>query len=364
MLSVIGVVLSGCSSPSGSTRSTGPSTVAPPTRSIPALTTSAPPRSSSPLTSGSEIATGTLVPFRTVAVGSASNRRFGLISPAGSDPFGKAVTDSVIAQTKAAGADLIQCDPGDDETLVLDCARRMATQQVDGWIVLQPGDLGESLCAVGPVDVPMIAVAASPVGCQTAGVGADDRQAGYLIGAQLGEVSRTRSHCVPDAVLILTAGVNEAVSTQRVDGIRAGYAISCPGPIAHEQLLEAGTQDRAYQAFISAITALPDDAEILVAAVNDGAALGVAAAIPEIRSTHVALVGIGADQRARCEIRANPSWIGDAALFPDRYGDVAVPALLDALAGHQIPRIMYVPTTFVTAATIGQFYDGTECPGS
>jgi len=30
----------------------------------------------------------------------------------------------------------------------------------------------------------------------------------------------------------------------------------------------------------------------------------------------------------------HPQLIGDAALFPDRYGDVAVPALLDVLHGR------------------------------
>ncbi len=78
----------------------------------------------------------------------------------------------------------------------------------------------------------------------------------------------------------------------------------------------------------------------------------------------MSLAGIGADQRARCEIRANPSWIGDAALFPDRYGEVAVPALLDAEQGQEIPSTMYIQTTFLTADTLALFYDVADCPAS
>ena len=307
---------------------------------------------------------GTVVPFRTVAPGTSVGKRLGLISPAGSDPFGTAVTDSILAQVDAAGADLIRCDPGDDESLVLDCARRMATQKVDGWIVQQPGDLGPALCAAGPSGVPLITVAAPPVSCQSAGVGADDQQAGFLVGQALGRIARSRSHCVPDAVVIVANSATGTVSAQRVEGITAGYAASCPGPIPNERTVDAGTQDLSYAAFTSAITSLPDDAEILVAAVNDGAALGVAAAIPDARAGHVSLAGIGGDQRARCEIMANPDWIGDAALFPDRYGEVAVPVLLDALQGHAVPRTIYVPTTFVTAVTMAHFYDVADCPGS
>ena len=74
------------------------------------------------------------------------------------------------------------------------------------------------------------------------------------------------------------------------------------------------------------------------------------------------MAAIGAEEPARCEITANPRWIGDAALFPDRYGEVAVPALFDALQGQEIPRNMYIETTFVTADSLGDYYDITDCP--
>ncbi|MEP6561806.1 MAG: sugar ABC transporter substrate-binding protein, partial [Nakamurella sp.] len=86
-----------------------------------------------------------------------------------------------MTQLRAAGAELISCDPGADPTLAVDCARRLATQQVDGWITVQPGNLGAALCGVGPQGVPLIAIAAS-INCQTSEVGADDERAGFLAG--------------------------------------------------------------------------------------------------------------------------------------------------------------------------------------
>jgi hypothetical protein len=127
-------------------------------------------------------------------------------------------------------------------------------------------------------------------------------------------------------------------------------------------IVDAGTQGRAYDAFTAALTTIPTDDDILVAVVNDSAALGVIAATPDVRSARVRVSSIGADQRARCEMVANPLWVGDAALFPDRYGEVAVPALFDALAGRSVPGMLFVQTAFVTAATLPDYYPVADCP--
>jgi ribose transport system substrate-binding protein len=273
------------------------------------------------------------------------------------------VTDSIAAQVQAAGAELISCDPGANPTLVLDCARRLATQQVDGWITVQPADTGEAVCAAGPHDAPLIAIAAAPVSCETAEVGADDRQAGFLAGMELGRTSRLRGGCTDDILVILTNSATPTASAQRTDGIRGGFSSQCPGTLTEEVLLDAASQDDGYQAFSNAVAALPDDADILLAAVDDGAALGAVAAIPGDRAEHVTMAAIGGEQRARCQIIADPQWIGDAALFPDRYGEVAVPALLDSLRGQEIPRNMFIATEFLTADSLPDFYDVADCPG-
>lgn len=361
---VVGLLVSGCSGRSGGNP---PQTGRPTGPTAPTTTTTAAPtaRTTATVTSGTVTSSrppGTVVPFGTVAPHGAVGKRVGLIAPAGSDPFGKAVTDSVVGQVKAAGADLVSCDPGEDLSLVLDCARRMATEHVDGWIAVQPGDLGQALCDAGPLNVPLITVAATPGTCQTGSVGADDEQAGFLVGQALGRTPRNRTNCEHSALVIVGDSASGNVSTERIAGIRRGFTTECPQQVNSPQVLDAGTQDRAYDAFSAALTAVPTDTDVLVAAVNDGAALGVVAAVPPSRSAHVVVAAIGADQRARCEIVANPVWIGDAALFPDRYGDVAVPALLDAMRGRSVPVNMYVPSTFVTSGTLGHFYDVSDCP--
>src|ERR1700712_5291839 len=101
MLCLVGTLLSGCSSGSGGDIGTSAPTGIGSTTAVSVRPSPAP--SSSPASPQTPPTTGVVVPFQTVAPGSAIGKRFGLVSSAGSDPFGKAVTDSVVAQVSAAG---------------------------------------------------------------------------------------------------------------------------------------------------------------------------------------------------------------------------------------------------------------------
>lgn len=314
--------------------------------------------------SATALPTGVTVPFRSVARASAAGKRIGLIGPTAADSFGKAVTDSVSTQLDTAGAAVIRCDSGDDATLVLDCARRLDTQHVDGWIAVQAGNLGDALCAAGPPGVPFFAVEDAPVGCQTGWVGADDHRAGQLVGAALGRSARSNAGCAVAALIVLTDSSHDLVSSARAEGIKDGFAQQCPEATAEPTTLDAGTNTRLDTKFRTAINAVPPDVPILVASVNDAAALAVAAAVPAGRTNRIAWAAIGGDRRARCSLVADPRWLGDAALFPDRYGEVVVPALIDKLNERPVPAAMYVPTTFLTPDNLADYYPDDKCPVS
>jgi ribose transport system substrate-binding protein len=353
---------------------TGVSTPAPSTTTVTGTRASAPPSGSTgpaatsgsattPVPTATALPTGTAVPFRTVATDSARGRRIGVIGPAASDSFSGAIVDSVVAQLTTAGAAVTRCDPGDDAALVLDCARRLGTQQVAGWIVVQAGNLGDALCAAGPARVPLITVGTAPLRCETAWVGADDHRAGTLAGDALGRAAAGKGHCADARLVIVTDSAENPVSDARVAGIRAGFAGRCPGTTTTPTTIDAATQDRAFLAFRAVLDAVPASGQVLVAAVNDPAALGVAAAVPDRRADRVVLVAVGGDLRARCSLATTRFWLGDAALFPDRYGEVVVPALLDALRGAAVPPAMYVVPTFLTAGTVSTYYPHDACPG-
>lgn len=377
MLALVAVVVAGCTTPTPDTApgtgSSGPATgsgsatpttvsTGPDTSPAAGTTTAA----GTGTVSSSVAVTlppGTVVPFRTAGPGSASGLRIGVIAPVGSDPFSTAVSGSVVAQAQAAGAEVIRCDPGANPTLELDCAQRLATQRVDGWIVVQPVDVGEALCAAGPRGVPLIGIATTALSCQTARVGADDDRAGFQAGSALGRYVRARLNCTHDAVMLITDGAAGVVSDQRAAGIRRGLAAQCPVPPPRgEVTVDADQPDGGVAAVTAALATVPDDADLVVGAVDDGGALAAAAAIPASRPGRVVIAGIGADQRARCAAATDARWIGDTDLFGDRYGEVAVPALLDAVQGRPVPPNMYIDTQFVDSWTVSRGADPNACP--
>ena len=173
---------------------------------------------------------------------------------------------------------------------MLDCARRFATQHVDGWIVVQAGNLGDALCAAGPKDVPLITVGAAPLACETAWVGADDAAPGNLVGGVLGRNARGRG-CTDVRLVIVANSAADPVSAARVAGIEEAATPPVPTWRPRRSLLDAATQDRAYADFTTALSTIGADEQVLVGTVNDAAAQGVVAAIPDDRAGTVAVAG-------------------------------------------------------------------------
>lgn len=394
---VVSVLVTGCTTPTGPTPSSSATTGV---TSTPVTSTSQTAPSPS-ATSTAGWPAGVVTPFRTTEPGSATGKRIGLISPDATDPFSRAVTDSIIAETTTAGAALIRCDPGADGEFALECAQRLANQQVDGWIVQRSGWMfGDSLCGAGPRTVPMIVVDGPPGPCTTATVTADDSAAGRLAGSHLGEYSIHDHDCRFDTFILITDPTESAASTARAEGIREGFRQSCPDRLempfttapttpgttvappptttdpsqqsasssaaaerARVTVVDTADQKAVYDAVQRAIGAQPDSGRILIAAVSDGPAFTAMTAVRSAgRLEDVRLVAVGADQRSRCEIAGNPRWLGDAALFPDRYGELVVPSLIDAMAGRSIPQAMLTTPQFVDVSTVSGSYDVSSCP--
>ncbi len=321
-----------------------------------AASTAAGPSVRTTVTAGAE----STMPVGSIASALGRVERLGLIAPTNSDPFAQAVTTSIIARADTAGVQLTRCDSGNDPNVMLDCARRLATQRVDGWIVVDPGEAGPALCGVGPVAKPLVVVGDTSASCATVLVGVDDEQVGFSAGQALSRLD-ARGACGRDRILLITDPAGNAGSTARAEGIRAGLAGHCPDQQPVEVAVTAAEHGAA--SIAAAMSDLPETAKVLIAAVDDGAALATVQAIPTARREAVTLVAIGLDQRARCQIANGPPWVGDIALFPEKYGDVVVPAVLDAIAGKVAAQAIRVPTAFVTRSTLGDFYDTGSCTG-
>lgn len=301
------------------------------------------------------------VEFREVEPGSGEGVKIGLIALDDSVPFSKLVSDSVKEQAEIAGVELVFCDSKLDAAVALECARNFATQGVQGYLNFQPvADAAQSICDTGP-DVPVIAIDIEQGDCQTAFMGANNSRAGFVAGEGLGSYMKENFDCAYDAYISLEdLGVGE-VNDLRMNGIREGFASVC-GEIANERVLDAGRQDLALTKFADTLTALPGAETIVVVGINDDSVLGaLAAARTAGRQDHVYMTGMGADPTAHCEIATNPNWAGDAAFFPERYGEIGVPYLIDAIYGTEIPESLLVDHVFIDSSNVSDYYDVESC---
>jgi ribose transport system substrate-binding protein len=293
------------------------------------------------------------------ADGSGEGLKIGYISLGDSLPFVKIVSDSIKAEAKKAGAELVFCDSQLDGQKALDCARNMKTQGVQGIINFQLDEkAAPAVCKAGP-DVPTLAIDIHQAPCEVAFMGAYNSHAGELLGEAIGNAMKSGDTCEYDTFVLLTAPAAGAVIKERADGTRKGFENIC-GPIPDDQFREVdgkATTDGGRTAFADTLTALSGQKKIIVASLNDDMALGAkAAAETSGRTADVWIGSHGADPTSHDDIRNNPQWIGDVAYFPESYGSIAVPAIIDAINGVTLPKNLLVNHEVITKDNIDEYY--------
>lgn len=303
-----------------------------------------------------------IVEFRKPKAGSGEGKKIGLIELGSSVPFSNLVTKGIENAAKEAGAELVACDSELEGQPALDCAKSFATQGVEGYLNFQSdAELSEAICKAGP-QVPVIAVDIAQEPCELAFMGADNEYAGFLAGKAVGEFAKNEWNCEYDAYVSLEEPEAGTVNEERMGGYRKGFQSVCPGELKNERKLNAPRTDVARTQVTDTLTALPGQSKIVAVAINDDAILGaLAAAKTAGREGDVFVSGQGADPSSWCEIAHNPQWIADTAYFPERYGEIGVPYLLEAMEGKEIPDKLLVPHELVTSKNIEQVYEVTGC---
>jgi ribose transport system substrate-binding protein len=296
-----------------------------------------------------------VVDFETTEPGSGEGLKLGYISLGDSVPFVKLVSDSIKREAKTAGAELIFCDSALDGQKALDCARNFKTQGVQAYLNFQVDQkLSGAICEAGP-QVPVIAIDIVQEPCQVAFMGAANEYAGNIAGEAIGKYAKDTWNCDYDAYVSLESTAAADANRLRMGGTRQGFTKYCP--LKNEKVLDADRTDPARTKFADVLTSLPDKHKIVVVAINDDGLIGaLAAARTAGREADIFLAGQGADPTSHCEILKNPNWIADAAYFPERYGEIAVPYLIRAAKGETIPEQLLVPHVAITKDNVAENY--------
>lgn len=297
------------------------------------------------------------VQFRQAKPGSGKGIKIGLITLDDSVPFSKLVSNGIKKQAKRAGAQLVYCDSKGDAAAALACAKTFKVKGVQGYLNFQSdAKAADSICDAGPQNVPVIAIDIHQGKCETAFMGANNHYAGYLAGRALGEYMKAHFDCKYDAYISMEEPDAGQVNTDRMGGYREGFSSVC-GKIKNLKKENAFRIDQARTTFTDVLTTLPGAHHIVVAGINDDAIEGaLAAAKTAGRVKDLYVSGQGADPSSWCLIKSNPQWVGDTAYFPERYGQIGVPYLLDAIKGKKIPKLLLVPHKIVNSKNIDSIY--------
>lgn len=288
--------------------------------------------------------------------------KVGYISLGDAIPFVKLVSNSIQEEADKAGVEIAFCDSEIDAAKALACAQNLAVQEVQAVLNFQLfEDSSPEICtAYG--NLPTIAIDIHQAPCEVAFMGADNTLAGELAGRYVGEALKAENDCTYETLVTLDTKGAGATTEARVNGMLAGFEEVC-GAIPEDKFRSldvGGTTDLAVTKFGDTLTAIEPGGIIVVLSLNDDMSLGAfAAARTAGRETELRLAGQGADPTSWKEIACNPQWLADTAYFPERYGTILIPAVVDLLNGKEIPENLFTPHEVVHKDNVRTLYPET-----
>lgn len=290
----------------------------------------------------------------------AESFKIGYISLGDSVPFVKLVSDGIREVAEREGHELLFCDSEIDAAKALACAQNLQVQGAQGVINFQVfQDSSPEICAAYG-GVPTIAVDIVQPPCQIAFMGANNREAGRMAGAEIGRYAQENWDCDFTAYVSLESTAAGAANTDRMGGFREGFKEFCEIPADKERILDgADRTDPALEQMTNLLGALQGD-RIVVTAINEDGILGAIGAARTLgREQDLYYAGQGADPSAWKEIACNPNYIGTVAYFPERYGELLIPNMVKALQGETIPEEIFTEHQVINADNIREVYPET-----
>jgi ribose transport system substrate-binding protein len=294
------------------------------------------------------------------APGSGEGLRVGYISLGDNVPFVKLVSDSIKEQAEIAGVDLIYCDSQVDNAKALECGQLLGVQGAQGVINFQVfQDSSPEICA-SYNSVPTIAIDIVQPPCEVAFMGANNREAGRLGGATIGQYVSDNWGCEYDAYISLESTAAGAANFDRMGGYRDGFTEFCELDPDKEIILDgADRTDPALEQVSNLLPSLPGERIIVVAINEDGILGALGAARTQARESDLIYSGQGTDPSIWKDVACNPQYIGSVAYFPERYGRTVIPAMIDILNGNEVSANLFTVHEVITADNIRDIYPDT-----
>jgi ribose transport system substrate-binding protein len=255
------------------------------------------------------------------------------------------------AANKQPGLTLIVRDNDLNDEKALANAQEFASLPVDLAIIFHINErLGNELRQIlAPKGIPIIAVDVPiPLAYY---FGANNQQAGELVGKAMGKWIQTHWGGQIDKMLVMTDSRVVSVVRQRVDSAIDAVLQAIPYQRDDVFYLDSGsTRDIAAERALDVLQRWDQHRHIAVIGVNDDTALGVYDAACQLNRTNdVVIVGQGADALVREHFRQpNPRIIASTDYRLDQYGPRLIDLSLRILQGERVPSKNYIDHICVT----------------
>lgn len=329
----LAIVVAACSNPAASTAPSSP-----------------PPASSAPVSEAPPSTAPTAMKVGYISLGEAI-------------PFVSLVTNSIKDEAaKVPGLEIVVCDSEIDAAKALACAQNLKVQKVQAVLNFQLFEDSSPEVCTAYGGLPTIAIDIHQAPCEVAFMGADNTLAGTLAGKTVGDALKAENDCAYTAVVTLDTKGAGATTLARMNGMIAGFEEACGkiDPAKFKSIDVGGTTDLALEKFGNQLSAIKPGGIIAILSLNDDMSLGAfAAARTAGREKEIRLAGQGADPTSWKEIACNPQWLADTAYFPERYGTILVPAVVDLLNGKTVEKNLFTKHETVTKDNVRTMYPAT-----
>jgi ribose transport system substrate-binding protein len=289
----------------------------------------------------------------------AAKVKIGYINLSDQLPFVVLVRKSIEKAAKDAGVTLVECDSNLDAQKAINCAAQLKSQGVQGIANFQlDSKAAPRVCAAGP-KVPVIAIDIHQPPCEKVFYGANNTQAGKLVGTAMGNYAKKKFSCKVDALLSVDSPTAGKVVIDRENGALNGFAAICKG-VKVIKVVTNATTDGTIQPFTDTLARLPGQHKLIVMGLNDDVANGaIKAAQSAGRIGDIYVGSQGGDPTSWPSICGDTSfknWIADTGYFPENYGKTIVPTLLSMIDGQKQPRSIYVAHRIIDKTNIRDIY--------
>lgn len=288
--------------------------------------------------------------------------KVGYISLGEAIPFVSLVTNSIKDEAAKVGLEVVVCDSEIDAAKALACGQNLKVQEVQAVLNFQLYEASSPEVCEAYGNLPTIAIDIVQAPCQVAFMGADNTLAGTIAGRVVGDALKAENDCGYEAVVTLDTKGAGATTLARMDGMIAGFEEACGtiDPDKFKSIDVGGTTDLALEKFGNQLSAIKPGGIIAVLSLNDDMSLGAfAAARTAGRESELRLAGQGADPTSWKEIACNPYWLADTAYFPERYGTILIPAVMDLLNGKTIEKNLFTKHETVTKDNVRTMFPET-----